>query len=346
MTEVVSMSFKIVEPMMFRGPGEFDPFVRGTYSRAATLPMPSPSTVAGTLATYCISKLNIPIPSSGDWLEQYLSVLGGDIEIRGPLIKLGDELMTEDRIAKGFLKMSEVRQKCEKEWKKLAQRLESLEQFDEVQKDDFRPSIELKKNLMLRVGVRLQMRETISTKCTMEGFLYGAEYIDYTGVKNRESSVEITVEVRGNLVKRLRTAQATPVKFGGEGRVALLSFQQGEKILSEIKRLLWHGQEDHKGHLALYLATPALFKRGRVEEQLNHWLESVKCKFIGLSGESTALGAGFMMRENRRKPIYISLIPGSIIFLEGDFNLPEMYRKPLSEASMLGYGTFIPVPIS
>ncbi|MEM3819862.1 MAG: type III-B CRISPR module-associated Cmr3 family protein, partial [Nitrososphaerota archaeon] len=345
MTEALSISFRIVEPMMFRGPGEFDPSVRGTYSRAMTLAMPSPSTVAGTIATYCISELGVPIPGSEDWLDQYLSVLGRDVDVRGPLIKLNHELMAEDRLSGGFLTMEKIRQKCEKEWKKLRQKLNSLKQLDEyLKREEFEPSVKAGKNV--RVGVRLQAREGIPMKSAMEGFLYSAEYIDYIrarGKETRETSVEIIAEIRGSFVERLSSARELPVKFGGEGKVALLSFQQGAKILDEIKVGLWNGQEKHYGFLALYMATPTLFKGGaRVEEYVKQWAEKMNFSFVGISGESAVLGTGFMIRERRRKPIYTSLYPGSIIFIEGDFELSEIYHKWfLGEAGRLGYGTII-----
>ncbi|MEM3404676.1 MAG: type III-B CRISPR module-associated Cmr3 family protein [Sulfolobales archaeon] len=350
MTEAVSISFRITEPMMFRGPGEFDPFVRGTYSRALTLAIPSPSTVAGTLATYCISELGKTAPSSVDWLEKYLSVLGSDVEIRGPLIKLNCELMAEDRLSGGFLTLEKIKQKCEKEWKKLSQKANSLKQLDEnLKKEKFEPSVEVEKNV--RAGVRLQTREGIPMKSAKEGFLYGAEYIDYIGKRGKktgEPSVEIIAEIRGELVKSLSSARELPVKFGGEGRVALLSFQQGEEILSEIKERLWNDQEKHYGFLAIYLATPTLFKGGvRVEKYVKQWAENMNYRFVGLSGESALLSTGFMIREERRKPIYTSFSPGSIIFLEGSFDLLGIYHdKTLSQASMLGYGTYIPIPIA
>ncbi|MEM4310907.1 MAG: type III-B CRISPR module-associated Cmr3 family protein [Nitrososphaerales archaeon] len=349
MAEAVSISFRIVEPMMFRGPGEFDPFVRGTYSRAMTLAMPSPSTVAGTLATYCISELDRPASSSGEWLEQYLSILG-DIKIRGPLIKLNHELMAEDKISGGFLTMEKIREKCKKEWKRLSQKPNSLKQLDEyLKREEFKPSVKVGKNV--RVGVRLEAREGIPMKRVMEGFLYGAEYLDYIrprGKETRETSVEIMAEVRGRLVESLSLARGLPVKFGGEGRVAFFSLQQGGKILDAIRKQFWDGQEKHHGFLALYLATPTLFKGGkRVEEYVKEWVENMNYRLVGISGESTVLGTGFMISARRRKPIYTSLNPGSIIFLEGLFDLLEIYRnKAFGEASMLGYGTLIPIPIT
>ncbi|MEM3383865.1 MAG: type III-B CRISPR module-associated Cmr3 family protein [Nitrososphaerales archaeon] len=350
MNEVVLMNFRIVEPMMFRGSGEFDPFVRGVYSSATTLAIPSPSTIAGTLATYCISILGRVAPSSGDWLEQYLTVLGNDVQIKGPLIKFKDELMAEDRLSEGFLTMKKIKQKCEREYKKLSQRPNSLKELNEYLKEEpFEPSVKVRKDM--RTGVRLETRASSPMKRAMTGFLYSAEYLNYIEVgskENRETSVEIMAEIRGELIKSLLSARALPVKFGGEGRVALLSFQGGEMILEEIEKQLWSGQKKHQGPLALYLATPALFKGGnRVEEHVRNWAKIMSCGFVGISGESAVLGTGFMIKERKRKPIYTSLNPGSIIFLEGDFDLLEIYQnRPLGEASALGYGTLIPIPIT
>ncbi|MEM1986520.1 MAG: type III-B CRISPR module-associated Cmr3 family protein [candidate division WOR-3 bacterium] len=351
MSEVVSMSFRILEPMMFRGPGEFDPYVRGTYSRATTLAMPSPSTIAGVLATYCISVLGVPAPSSGDWLERYHAVLGNDVRIKGPLIKFNGKIMAEDRLLNGFLEMGKVKQKCEIEYKKLANKhnlLEKLSEYLSEKKEEFKPSIKLRKDV--RIGVGLEIRGDVPMKSVKEGFLYTAEYIDYmriTSEKPKETSVEIVAEIRGKLVENLPSIRALPVKLGGEGRIALLSFQSGEKILEEIKKF-WKDQERYQGLLALYLATPALFKGGkRVKEYVKNWVEHINCRFMGISGESTVLGAGFMIDEKKRKPIYTSLHPGSIIFVEGNLNLLEIYQdKPLGEASTLGYGTILPIPIT
>ncbi|MEM3372579.1 MAG: hypothetical protein QXO55_08215, partial [Candidatus Korarchaeum sp.] len=77
------------------------------------------------------------------------------------------------------------------------------------------------------------------------------------------------------------------------------------------------------------------------------WAEEMNWKFLGISGESAVLGAGFDIGRGKRKPIYTSLNPGSIVFLEGSFDLKQIYLDAsLGEASSLGYGTLIPVPLN
>jgi CRISPR type III-B/RAMP module-associated protein Cmr3 len=344
MDEAVSISFMIVEPMMFRGPGEFDPFIRGTYSKATSLSMPSPSTIAGTLATYCISELGEYASIGGDWVDHYRAVMGADIGMRGPMILLNHELAAEDKLSESFITMEKIKQKCRKELKKLSQKPNSLMELNEyLKREEFSPSAKIERDT--RTGLMLEIRGDTPMKRAREGYIYGAEYIDY--MKIGGNSVEVVAEVRGEIIKKLSSARKLPVKFGGENRVALLSFQRGAKILNEIKKCLWPPQEEYSGLLALYLATPTLFKGGKkVEEHVKEWIRKINCEFIGITGESETLGGGFRIQDEKRKPIYTSLKPGSIIFLDGNFDLLDIYlNKTLGEANAIGYGTVIPIPI-
>lgn len=353
MDEAVTLIFRVIEPMMFRGSGEFDPWVRGTYSRASTLAMPSPSTIAGALASYCISELGLPPPDGDDWIDNYLKVLGDEVVIKGPLIKLNDKLMVEDKLLGGFLNMEEMSQKCEKEWNRLIRDPSSLTQLEDYLKEEyekrFKPSVKLSKET--RVGVMLETRTRNFSKHVAEGYLFTAEYLNYAGIRkerNEETQTEIVAEVRGKLSEVLTSVLTRPIKLGGESRIALLSFYKGGKIYEMIKTKIWNNKEKHEGILALYVATPSLFKGGTsVKEYVKKWAESANYKLIGLCGESEALGAGFMLVNGRRKPIYTSLKQGSIVFLEGSFDLSQIYLDGnFGEATALGYGTLIPVPLS
>ena len=349
---VLTLTFRISEPMMFRGPGEFDPFVRGTYSRAGALAMPSPSTIAGTLSSYLISKLDKALPISNDWIKQYLEVLGDDIVIKGPLLSLSGRLMTEDRMLNGFISIEKVKEKCKRTYEILSEKPDSIEKLkghltkiDEFKKK-FKPGIRIGKDV--RVGIMLEQREK-AKKTVKEGFIYGAEYLDYwRALRNsKRTSVEILADVKGKITEKLPLSVNTPVKFGGESRVALLSFQKGSMVIDEVKKRLWSNQEKHSGDLALYLTSSALFKGGRaIKEQVIKWAENEGYSFLGIMGESEPLGAGFNLRDNKRKPIYSSLKPGSIIFLRGSFNFTKLHwNRGLGEAFQIGYGSFIAVPL-
>jgi CRISPR-associated protein Cmr3 len=343
MDETVSIIFSVVEPMLFRGPGEFDPYAKGVYSRAMSRIMPSPSTVAGTLATYCITKLNKPLPiNSKDWIEQYLLVLGDDIRIKGPILYLNNEFMVEGRTLEILWSIDSLKQKCEIEYNKLVQKIRTdrLSKYLVEEKKE-KCKVYIKKDV--RTGVRLETRKETRNVEEGEKFLYNIEYVDYINYP-----AKILIELRGSLVKELSSIQPLPVRFGGENRVAILSSQSGAKILDEIKRKLWNNIDRSSGVLALYLATPAIFKEDKkIEEHIKEFVENKDYEYLGLSGESMILGAGFSIGERKRKPIYKALEPGSIIFVKGEFNLIQLYiESALGEATQLGYGTFIPVPLS
>lgn len=349
MKESLTLAFRIMEPMMFRGPGEFDPFVRGTYSRGDTFMMPSPSTIAGTLATYCISKLNRPIPQGCDWIERYCAVLGPDVKMRGPLITIGGKLMAEDRTLNTFLGLDQIKEKCEALYKRLTFEPKSIRELEDyLRMEPFKPEVPSTGKID-RTGVMLMQRhpdEKKSGKTTKEGFLYGAEYVDYSQIIGEGLQAEILAEVRGSIVEELAPTHGAPVKFGGESRIALLSFQRESRLTDEAEKL-WLGRGSHEGILALYIISPALFKGGRpIREEVEEWVSMLGYRFCGISGESEALGAGFDLFSNRRKPIYSSLKPGSIIFLEGSFDLMDIHwGKGLGEASQIGYGSFLAVPL-
>lgn len=345
MDETVTATFKIVEPMIFSGAGEFEPLVKGTYTRAVSLPLPLPSTISGAIASYIISLFKVPIPSCDDWIEQFTSVLGEDIKIKGPFIKFEDKIAVGDMLLKSFLTLSSLRERCKINYEKLKTTGEAWEKDENLQ-----TYIPLSITRDVRTGVRLETRTSKSVKNTMEGYLYTAEYVDHIGTCYKHFkgiSAEILIEMKGGIATKLASAPSLPIKLGGEVRVVSLSFKKGSRALEEIKKELWRGEEKYSGKLALYLVSPAIFKGGRkIIDCVKEWVQGLKGNFIGMSGESTLINAGFSMRDLKRKPIYTALIPGSMVFIEIDnVVLTELYyEKSLGEAGMLGYGTFIPIP--
>jgi len=349
-----SVTFTVVEPMLFRGPGEFGPYARGAQSTASTLNMPSPSTISGALATHILNmklsafqKFDIK-----DWWQQSLSVLGTDTRIRGPLLLIEDLVMTEDSLTGGFLRLDDVKEKCKKILSVMNYEIKSIEELDEIdllEEQKIEPSYKSAKQE--RVGVGLTLRSTgVKAADEDRGLLYSAQYLDYLNKKKeaneiKEVNAKIVVDIKNNLIIP-KTSQA-PVNLGGEGRIVLLNVSEETVILRRIKENLWNNKDKHKGCVACCLATPALFKGGKsVKEQIAEWAKSWNAKVLGIHGRTDVLGAGFSMYHKIRKPIYISLQPGSVIFIEGDFILNELYwESSFGEASPLGYGTLLPVII-
>ncbi|MEM2158432.1 MAG: type III-B CRISPR module-associated Cmr3 family protein [Sulfolobales archaeon] len=302
-----TLSFRMVESMMFRGPGEFDPFVRGTYSKALSLILPTPSTIAGVLATYCISKFNKSIPTVKSWIEEYLSILGNDVSIKGPMLLMDNEFFVEDKCLNSFLSFEELKEKCRMEYKRFnsIRKIDDLEDYIKLEK------LKFKKKVLrdIRIGVGLQVRNGVKT-VKEEGGLYSAEYLDYRSLASKkEQPIEVLADIKGKLVNELLEQHAI-VKLGGETRIALMKCSKGNRILSEIREKLWHGKEKYRGIIALYLATPALLKGGeKVEEYIKKWMKKQNFEFKGILGESEVLGAGYSINKDRRKPIYTSLKP-------------------------------------
>ncbi len=50
------LEFRPLGPLMLRGPGEFDLSSRGTFSGAASMILPTPTTVLGAYLSNCIPK--------------------------------------------------------------------------------------------------------------------------------------------------------------------------------------------------------------------------------------------------------------------------------------------------
>lgn len=345
----ISLSFRIIEPMMFRGPGEFDPSARGAQSDALSFDVPSPSTIAGAIATYMLNTgiCGVKKFGIGEWVEQYKDVLGSSI-IRGPFILFENEIMVEDRIGGGFLNLNGVKDKCNEIKGNLDYKFDSLDKLDNIMsfgKIKTKPACKSAKHE--RVGVGLTMRsKLVKVADEDQGLLYNAQYTDYLDKdakkpnELREVAVEVIVDIKNAKIKPNRR----PIKLGGEGRIVLLTASE-KAVVSEIRKTLWSEKANYDGNLACYLATPALFKGGKtVREYVKEWAKGINGKFVTIYGETDILGAGFNLYHQKRKPIYSSLKPGSVIFLEGEFNLNDFYWQPnFGEATELGYGTVLPV---
>lgn len=341
----LTICFRIVESMMFRGPGEFDPYVRGVHSRALSLALPTPSTIAGSLATYCISQLDRPIPAHEEWIDQYLSVLGSDIKIRGPVVSLNGEILVYDKCTNGLLKLHELKIKCESEYKKLKKvnNLDELEKYFKLK--TFKPEVKLEREP--RIGVKLEVRDKEIKLVKKEGGLYGVEYIDYMYfMRKKRGGIEVLADIKGGLTDELYNRRAL-IKLGGETRISLMNFYEGNHVFNRVRDEIWHGKEAHNGIFALYLVTPALFKGGRkVEDYIREWAKERNLSFKGISGETEPLGAGFSLNKAKRKPIYISLKSGSIMYLEGEVELSKAYWEfSFGEGTQIGYGTIFPIPL-
>jgi len=337
--------------MMFRGPGEFDPSARGLQARAVSLMLPSPSTVAGTLSTVLLEK-GMPTPAKKEeWTKKYLSILGSDMAIKCPLLLVGDELYVEDRVLGGLLPFENVRLKARLVLEVVSHRVRDARdmveglQLLEENIEGLKNKLSVKSALLSeKVGIGLETRN--KEKMARVGLIYSESLVDYTELGY---PIEILGDMSGRIPEKFNERPLkVSVRFGGEGRISLMEISEGTKILNKIRGHIWNGKKRFTGRLALYLVSPALFKSG--SDLITHivkWAKSMGLTFIYLYGETEILGGGYSLDVRRRKPLYIALKPGSIIFVKANnYDLVELYWSGVGElATQIGYGTIIPTPL-
>jgi len=319
--------------MFFRSSGEFDPTSRGVYSRAASLILPTPSTIAGVLATIFGSNFQ----KFNDWVLEYKSTLGNVI-LRGPLVKITKKDKQAQKLYldfsfKGRLISYEALNEYATKIKKIIDAKDSRTKEnlqDELKnlmknKDKF-----LKPKKQERIGIGLKVRKEKGNKVVDEdqGLIYTAEYVDYIFEDNL--LVEIYYEMLGDGIIKKGSYQ---IKLGGEGRISQLIIED-----EEISNIIKFEKEGN----VLYVASPLFYETGKdikdaIEKELNK-------KIIEIYGEVRLLGAGYSLLRDRRKPIYQALVPGSLIFLENSIDLQSIYNN-LGYGKDIGYGTVLPLKL-
>ncbi|MGQ9514590.1 MAG: type III-B CRISPR module-associated Cmr3 family protein [Thermoproteota archaeon] len=348
----IGLRFRILEPMMFRKPGEFDPASRGVYSSALSFSLPTPSTFAGAIATLILTQNPNISPSGSTWEDEYRSVLG-NAEFRGPyLLKNGDLFVAHGE--KGF-RLWDLPELVKSYWSMIRMRRET---YDEVKKwmmqsealdKQLKDRLHALGKFQERTSVGL-MKRTIGIKVADEerGLLYTSSYIDYTTSIKDVGRAEICIDAK-NIQFELKDWKA--IRLGGEGRISVLLKGEGT-IFNSIKDQIWE-KSIVRGPTALYLASPALFKCRLYKDLIEVIREKLnklsKVNFINIVGSTAILGAGFSLSRGRRKPIYLALEPGSIVLTDFQENcsLEEIYWHSLSEVGgQAGYGTVVPVPLT
>jgi CRISPR-associated protein Cmr3 len=363
-------SFRLHEPMLFRGPMEFSPYVRGPKTIASSLILPTPSTIAGALATLCLDTQKASPPRAVEWEEEVVEVIGLDqARLKGPYLIVegggGEEVYTQftDHLAK---------------FEEVVRALQSLDQ-------DLRDALMVKKKKLKELLEENNVNfyqptfsETVGTrlergyKRVMErGGLYTVQMVDYSTLHSSKrgmiigkafDNLSVAIDICGRSKISDLERRESVLRFGGEGRLSHLIIKEGEPVTSRVKELL-AGFE--RGEAYLYLITHSLYKSGkdhakvhevcrggyvtptiwrRLEGVLRGISPSIEPKYM--IGECTIFGAGYSISGEVRKPIYSALSPGTIIKVEGTKEgLFSLYKEGVSEAgSEIGYGTVIPIP--
>jgi CRISPR-associated protein Cmr3 len=340
------VKFKPIEPMMFRGPGEFSPVARGPQAHATSLPLPTPSTVSGCLATAMDRK---PTASTASWDDAVEEALGLKDKgfLRGPYLIVNDEI---------YLWYQEKLVNSEN--LKTLRRIELREALREGKPlDDLLNPLRIE--TVLRVGIGLKEGKTVDSE---RGLMYLAKFVDYEATF-KTTAVWIAVEVHNFDVKGV---SGKIVRLGGEGKLARLDVVG----VDENKAKLYSFVEDfirRPSDVAyLYLVTHAFIQEVSsglekiddgvylwpgITRHVNDLMNKVTNGGVDVEyiiGRTVLLGAGYDLSRNVKKPMYIALEPGSILKVHLKANPRELiyrlYEKSLSfVGGKLGYGTFLPI---
>lgn len=346
---VISVRLRVAGPLLFRAPGEFTPTARGPQAFARSLPLPTPSTIAGCLATAAGRRPAGQVTSWASAVEEVLN-LGERGYLRGPY------LIADDRIYVGFGdKVVDV------DSLKSLERVDLLEELTKGQSlDSLLSSLlhaqDVKK--VQRVGTGLTATKAVDRE---HGLMYLAEMVDY---ESTFETSEVSIAVDAHHID-LSGAAERIVRLGGEGKVTRI------ELATEEETTLWKRVERSLKRLSksvyLCLITFAFLETPSKELELlarGAWLwpsfirpvkklvqESVAgCVRVEyVVGEVMLLGAGFDLLRGVRKPCYIALKPGTVIKVRVERGEPanvirDLYERGLSmHGGRLGYGTFIPV---
>lgn len=348
--EIALARIKLLEPLMLRGPGEFDPSSRGVYSYASSLYLPRPSTVVGSLITHLYPQSQASMfQSFKDLLDFYSKVLDrlSIRAIRGfhiydgrsdryyiPLVmdRKRSVLVDCDLVESLDAKLLESLVSCTSSGHCLESVVEELKLLNErLRKNVLEPKVQE------RVGIALKTRFNVeSSKTVREGYIYTAKYVSY---------VDPALEIRFNIVLNNSNVWEYPtllgrelaVKLGGEQRVAKIRIDGRDKITEKLKELT---MKEYEYYL---LTTPAPINPE--DEKRLH----------GYIGRRDLIGLGYSLALKKRKPLYPALLEGTIVKVrkmkpdEGTLHygiyailgLHEHYEY--RTLGRIGYGTVIPI---
>ncbi len=353
--KVLALRFRPLEPIMLRGPGEFDPSSRGVYAYASSLRLPRPSVITGMLVSALVSA-NPSVRECFDadnWekllKECYIRVFDElCIEaIRGlyivrrsrlfvPLI-LGKKVWLLDYYqAKGIKNViEELLHGSSKE--ETAAKLRLIERDIAEQLRGY----VLEPKQIGMTGIHLKSRKPGGGKVAEEGYIYTANYVSYPPDTEMVAFLLVNEKCKdsSSALSYLNRLNNLAVKLGGEGRCAKLSVE-GERspFVENIRKSVFSCKE--RTEYAL-LISPMPIERKHLQ--------------VPFTGVYAVGGYGFSIAKRRRKPLHYQLSEGSILDLSasrkeitcGDALEHSAYDVlGLSDYRLLGrlgYGTFISI---
>lgn len=335
----------------FRWGGEFGPQTRGPQAYAQSGAVPLPSGPAGVLAGAALAARRQPLCSAqgpyGD-VERGLRLLlcpgGGGFALRGPYLYA----------------------RWRNRWLLCAPMGRGRSLFCAVGPGGGTRVCSLDVDGIQRVGIALNN----FAKTAVEGLIYTSVYVDplealrlasktcLLGLDPAEAAAAGVLveayadEACGTDPDALRQAlDGTIVQLGGETRPARI------RVIDDLPGLALAEALAGKNHY-LYIASPILLPRGQgLRPPGDGAAGSIAAKALEAIGlrprlrlvawgrlRLTALGLGYSLCRNRRRPYHAAVLPGAVLDAEADEGLMEAYMRGFGEYRELGWGTLLPVP--
>lgn len=327
--QLLTLRLKPLEPLMLRGAGEFDPSSRGVYSYASSLILPRPSTMVGVLVSALQGGGASACVSASSWegmlKECYTRVFDkcGIEALRGPyIVRRGTvyaPVLIEGRLA--LVDYEQVKHFLLEEYGDVLDQLFSRSEpakrvvaaMKLAERDLQGWAIALERISL--TGIHLKSRKGGGGKVIEEGYIYTARLVPY--LPDTEIVFYLLVRDPERVASRLR---GNAVKFGGEGRVVRIEvehFSEGPEALSNYMGL--------GGAKYAILVSPMPLIGG-----------SPNLTYIG---RRAAIGLGFSLAKQRRKPVLPCIAEGSIVRIDG-------YAKEVSWGDVLRYGLYGVAPLT
>ncbi|AWR98117.1 hypothetical protein DFR86_11610 [Acidianus sulfidivorans JP7] len=278
---MVYVLIKPLNPVMFRWGGEYSPLLTGPMNKGMSEPLPLPSTIAGFL--YWINKHYSTSTLVNLDIEEDYKTISSVVEIWGPLFYV-----------KGKDKEYFLTHKYPRELYILGLKDES---------NSAKSKIEPVYISKIGIGMRMEKK----TAHTDKGLIYTAEFVDYYATAKKLVNKKLVNEVEeyGILVETNINVNPGYYPFGGEGRIVEVKVLDNVNLPKESKSIVLSPIIMKGDKKDLILADDV--KELDVEDNVK--LGNIVDGPVRLA----LIGLGFNVKAKVKRPIYLAIMPGSII---------------------------------
>ncbi|GEM_PF-1812509 len=335
----------------FRWGGEFGPQTRGPQAYAQSSPVPLPSNTAGVLAGAALAAKKQPLctPQAGPdpfsdvkrGLRLLLCPEGDGFTLRGPYLyaRQGDKWLLCAPLGRsqGLLCVANPGDKL-----KVCTTSTAGIQTVGIAINNLSKTV-IESNIYTSVYTDpLEALRAASAACSLG---LNPAKADTAGILVEAYMAENCGIDTGTLKELLDGALAP---LGGETRPARIHVTSHVPGL-ELAQALW------KGSSYLYIATPLLVPSSAytVEEEPRRLIPSL-LRALGLEPgprplawgrlRLTAIGLGYSLCRNRRRPYHAAILPGAVLEATTARSLPQAYMQGFGVHREVGWGTILPLP--